>query len=251
MPVPPLDRLPGFRRRFIVTPGPGWVRSEVEDDYHGMGVTLRHDGKTATALEPEMRRAPWTTCPGALVELQRTFTNIPLKDFPARGQRPVNCTHLHDLAVLAAAHAEDAEPLIYDILVSDPIGGRQRSQLRRNGMTVMSWVLENGCFVEPKVLVGVRLDGMRPWIGSLDPTRQEEARLLRWGTMIAHGRTMSLDEHADATRIPAGSCYTSQPHIIGTARRMGEIRDFSTGAAQPLEREAAALRPDRHVKHHR
>ncbi len=56
-----LDELPGFRRRFRITPEASLVRGELEDDYHCMRVTIHHDGKTATAIEPIMARAPWTT----------------------------------------------------------------------------------------------------------------------------------------------------------------------------------------------
>ena len=42
----------------------GEVRSEVEDDYHCMAVVVRHDGRVAQAVEADMIRAPWTTCPG-------------------------------------------------------------------------------------------------------------------------------------------------------------------------------------------
>src|SRR3546814_16346000 len=88
MPSPvPVANLPGFWRRFRVTPGAGWVRSEVEDDYHCMRVTLHHDGMIATRIEPELLRAPWTTCPGASAQLVETFTGVALADFPARGDR--------------------------------------------------------------------------------------------------------------------------------------------------------------------
>src|SRR5215470_7763502 len=107
MPPPPdtIDTLPGFRRRFIVTPGSGRVSSEVEDDYHCMGVTIHHDGRTAIKVEGVIQRAPWTTCPGAVAIVEQTFTGVPLEGFVARGEKRANCTHLHDLAVLAAGHA--------------------------------------------------------------------------------------------------------------------------------------------------
>jgi len=236
-----LDRLPGFRRCFIVTSGEGWVRAEVEDDYHCMGVTIRHDEGVATRVEPAMDRAPWTTCPGALARLEETFTNIPLEDFPRQGQRSSNCTHLHDLAMLAAAHAGDSAPLVYDIVVSDPIDGESGAQLRRNGEVVLEWVQRDGLIVQPTELAGLALDKLRAWIDGLDPERQEQARILRWGAMMAHGRAMPL---WDASSL-AGNCYTFQPHIRGEARRIGEIKDFSIGTARPLEGRRTAQAVDR------
>src|SRR5438874_1020704 len=134
-----IDSTPGFRRRFIVTPTSDRVSSEVEDDYHCMGVTIHHDGKVATKVEAVMERAPWTTCPGAVAVLERTFTGVPLDSFAVRGEKRANCTHLHDLAVLAAAHAFESEALVFDILVSDPIDGRRQAELRRGGTAVLGW----------------------------------------------------------------------------------------------------------------
>ena len=57
----PIDTLPGFRRRFIVTPASDRVRSEVEDDYHCMGVTLHHDREACTRIEAvDSNNAPTT-----------------------------------------------------------------------------------------------------------------------------------------------------------------------------------------------
>ncbi len=235
----PLDRLPGFRRSFRVTATPGWVRSEVEDDYHHMSVTVHHDGAIATALEPVMIRAPWTTCPGAVAELVRTFTGVALAAFAGRGEKPANCTHLHDLALLAAAHAADAAPTRYDILVSDPIEGAdgakvRRAEVRRDGATILAWLESGFRLLEPAELAGITLDKMRPWIEKLDPARQEAARLLRWGNMIANGRIIPLENQSDASRMPA-NCYTFQPPRAMQAKRVGVIRDFSTGSAQPFD----------------
>jgi hypothetical protein len=233
----PVDRLPGFRRRFRVTPAAGWVRAEVEDDYHRMSVTLRHDGKTVSSVEPTVMRAPWTTCPGAVDQLERTFTGIALSAFARRGEKQANCTHLHDLALLAAAHAADAEPLVYDVFVTDPMDGKRRAELRRGGATVLAWVESGFELIEPAELAGIALDRMRSWIDTLDPVRQEAARLLRWGNMMANGRIIPMDQQSDASRLPAGSCYTFQPLRAMHARRVGAIRDFSVGTVQPLDEE--------------
>jgi hypothetical protein len=240
----PIDTLPGFRRRLIITPSSDRVVSELEDDYHCMGVTVYHDGGIATAVEPVMARAPWTTCPGAIAVLQQTFIGVALDKFAARGEKRANCTHLHDLAVLAAAHAFDREPLVYDIFASDPVDGRRRSELRRNGTAVLSWTMVEGRFVEPAQLAGVALNNMRSWIDSLERERQEAARLLRWGTMISHGRSLSVDWESGARyTATAGSCYTFQAQRMNEARHIGAIRDFSDGAAQPLEHRPVALQP--------
>jgi hypothetical protein len=234
-----IDRLPGFRRRFIVTPASSRVSSEVEDDYHCMGVTIHHDGKIATRVEAAMQRAPWTTCPGAVARLEQTFTGVPLESFAARGEKKTNRTPLHDLAVLAAAHALDRDPLIYEILVSDPIEGRRQAELRRDDERLLGWVQVGDRIVEPPALAGVSFEQMRSWMDSLDPASQEAARLLRWGTILAHGRIIPWERQSDSSRLPVGNCYTFQPERITQAKRIGVIRDFSQGA-RPLEEHRPA-----------
>jgi hypothetical protein len=233
-----IDTLPGYRRRLRVSPALDRVVSELEDDYHCMKVTLHHDGKLVTAIEPDVTRAPWTTCPGAAAVLAQTFTGVALDAFGERGQKRANCTHLHDLAVLAAAHAFDPQPLVYDILVSDPIEGRRRAELWRDGASVLGWVHVQGRIVEPAHLAHLTLDNMRDWIDSLGRPQQEPARLLRWGTMVANGRTIPMEKQSDARQMRAGSCYTFQPHRMNQAKRIGAVRDFSDGTTQPLDSNA-------------
>lgn len=231
----PIDRLPGFRRRFRITPAPGVVRTEVEDDYHRMRVTVRHDGSVATAIEPELIRAPWTTCPGAVEQVTKTFTGVALDGFAERVEEKThNCTHLYDLALLAGAHAHDRDPLTYDILVSDPVDGVARAELRLNGTPVLAWSYAGFKIVEPAYLAGTSLEKMRTWIDTLDPATQEAARILRWGSFLAHGRVLPMEKQSDARRMPP-NCYTFQPQRAVLAKRVGVIRDFSKGGAQPLD----------------
>lgn len=229
-----IEKLPGFRRRFRITPGSGHIKTEVEDDYHCMAVVIHHDGHTVTAIEPEMRRAPWTTCPGAVEQLRQTFSGVALGDIAGRGGKLDNCTHLYDLVLLAASHVLDREPVVYDILVSDPVAGERRAEIRRNGATVLGWTEAGFRLVEPEPLAGATLDRLRSWIDFFEPRHHEAARLLRWANMIANGRVIPLENQSDASRMPP-NCYTFQPHRAVRARRVGIIRDFSDGTHQPLE----------------
>ncbi|MFC3214372.1 DUF2889 domain-containing protein [Novosphingobium panipatense] len=111
--------LPGYRRTIRIEPGEGRVRAMLEDDLHAMAVQLWHARGVVTNVVPVMDRAPWTPCPGAQRVLIDTFTGLPLHQVSARFERQANCTHLHDLAVLAAAHAGDASPTEYRIAVTD------------------------------------------------------------------------------------------------------------------------------------
>jgi Protein of unknown function (DUF2889) len=238
-----IDDLPGYRRRLRVTPSNGRVLTELEDDYHCMAVTVHHDGHVATAVEPVMDRAPWSTCPGAVAVLEQTFVGVALRNFASRGEKRANCTHLHDLAVLAAAHAFDTASTVFDILVADPVAGRSEAELRRNGIAVLDWRVVKGRIIAPAPLAGLDLDNMRSWIESLDPDTQEAARLLRWGTMVAHGRTLPADWASGTGNMASGSrCFTFQPHKVGEAKHVGAIRDFSRGVARPLDSASPAPR---------
>ncbi len=229
----PLDTLPGFRRRFRLTPASDRICCEVEDDYHCMSVVIHHDGERAMRVEPAMRRAPWTTCPGAEAELVTTFTGTPLAGFSSRGDKSANCTHLYDLALLAAAHAGDSAPLVYDILVSDPVDGQRRAELRRDGRSILDWTESGFKITAPEELAGEVLWDLRAWIDAQEPDIQEAARLLRWGNMLANGRVIPLTDQSDASRMPP-NCYTFQPERAQHAQRVGEIRDFGPGQASPL-----------------
>jgi len=237
---PDLDQLPGFRRRFRVTPGEGVVRSEVEDDFHCMGVLLHHEDGVATLLEPVMQRAPWNTCPGAPDQLKATFTGKRLAEFPRCGQKTANCTHLYDLALLAAAHADDKDVLVYDVLVSDAIDGERHAELRRNGETLLRWSDRDFLLTAPAELAGTALTALTPWIEAQEPALREAAKVLRWASMIAHGRSIPLEQQSDATRMPP-NCYTFQPERAVRAHRVGESKDFSTGPLVPLEETVTGL----------
>jgi hypothetical protein len=224
----------GFRRRFRVTPQAGSVCAEVEDDFHHMRVSIKHDGVTAHTVTASLLRAPWSTCPGAQTKCEETFTGVELAAFPALRDKTYNCTHLYDLALLAAAHAHENVVLVYDIYVSDPIDGKRHAQLWRNAEHIIEWWDKSYRIVEPGELAGMKLNDMRLWIDSLAPVQQEAARILQWASIIAHGRIIPMDKQSDASRMPP-SCYTFQPERAVIARRIGQTRDFSDATAQPLE----------------
>ena len=225
--------MPGYRRRIRVEPGEGSVRAMLEDDIHCMVVTLRHDRGVVTAVEPEMVRWPWTTCPGAEAQLVATFAGQPLDEVTARREKKQNCTHLHDLAVLAAAHAADSAPSVYDMLVSDPVAGERMLELRRDGAALLRWTERNGALIAPQEVAGLTLLGLRDWIASLPRAEQEPARLLQWASLVAHGRTIPIERQSAAADLPP-NCYTFQPHRAAIAERIGVIVDFSDGSRVPL-----------------
>ena len=233
MPGKTIDAIPGFRRRFRVLPGEGCVTSQLEDDFHGMIVTLRHVGGRISAVEASMPRNPWNTCLGAIDVVRATFEGARLADAARTGDKRANCTHLYDLAVLAARHAGISRPLTYDILVGDPVEGVIACELRKDGAAVLSWTLRGGVIEGDAEPGGRALFDLRDWIATLDGEAREDARMLQWGSIMAHGRTMPLAERSDATRLPA-NCYTLQPEHKDKATRIGREFDFSMSGRELL-----------------
>ena len=227
------DSRPGYRRRIRVEPRDNAVLAMVEDDLHCMAVILRHDGERIVAVDPVTERMPWTTCPDAAGTLVRTFVGLPIVQVTARRDKKANCTHLHDMAVLAAAHAFDRAGLTYDIIATDPAGGVRELEIRRNGDLAHRWIEIDGALAEPCGLAGLTLLTMRDWIASISGVDQEAARLLQWGSLVAHGRTMPIEQQSRATDLPP-NCYTFQPERAVIAKRVGDRRDFSAGSIVPL-----------------
>lgn len=225
---------PAYHRHVLITPGADSVSAWVEDDYHHMGVTLSHDGETIVAVSADMVRAPWSTCPGAVEQLAATFTGVRLDEAALRGEKQLNCTHLHDMAVIAAGHARDTTPIRYEIRVTDAVDGIRIADITRDGAPTLRIVERDKLIEEPAEAAGKTLFQLGDWIASLDRPGQEAARLLRWGAIIAHGRAIPMEKQSDATRMPP-NCFTFQESRKAKARRVGEVVDFTTASKQPLE----------------
>lgn len=232
----------GYRRRILIEPSPGRVVAELEDDYHRMVVTLDHEDGVVTRVGSEMKRGPWTTCPGAMAQLEETFTGVALSGFVARGDKTLNCTHLYDLGLFAAAHANEAAPVAYDIFVSDVWDGRRNARLVRDSALLLDWVLEGDLFLAPDILAGTQMKDLGAWIATQDKTGAEAARILRWASIIALGRGMDIPAGLSATAFPPGACYTFQPDKAQVSTRLaGADVDFSRPGAEPMADRAAAF----------
>ena len=233
---------PGYRRRILIEPGQGRVTAALEDDYHRMAVTLAHRDGVVTRVTSRMQRGPWTTCPGAMTMLAQTFTGVRLADCVRRGEKTQNCTHLHDLALFAAAHAGETAPLAYDVAVSDPVGGQRTARLWRDGALRLDWRLDGDRFLSPADLAGTRIRDLGEWIARAGPAEAEAARILRWAAILAQGRAMEIPAGLSATAFPGGTCYTFQPaRAVDATRLAGADVDFSLSGREPLADRAAAF----------
>jgi hypothetical protein len=236
----------GYRRRILIETTSEQATARLEDDYHHMVVTLVHDGYYVTAIESEMIRAPWTGCPGAMQRVQDTFTGVALTDVERRGQKSTNCSHLHDLALFAAAHANASGTVAYDIHCSlsadGSLQGRRTACLWRDGESVLDWVLDGVTFAAPDTLAGSTLADLGVLIAAQDKAGAEAIRILRWAAIVAQGRMIDIPANIPATAFPAGSCYNFQPERAAESfRRPGADVDFSRPGMEPLATRSDAF----------
>lgn len=217
--------VPAFHRAILITPEPGHVSAEVEDDFHHMLVVLRHDGECIAEVEATVLRAPWTTCPGAEEVVRRSFRGVRMADAPAVRGKSLNCTHLFDLVLFAAAHAREVQPLRYDIRVTDAVGGVRELRLERNGAIAMRWTERESKLESPEDLVGRTLYQLGDAIAAMEAGEAEMARILRWAGLMALGRRLRDDLARAMPRDPV--CFSFQPENARKAERIGEVIDFS------------------------
>lgn len=207
----------------------------LEDDIHCMAVTLYHDRQTVTSVMVEVDRAPWDTCPGAIAVLVENFTGLPLVPGGTPGNKRHHCTHLYDLAEWGLGHALERETIVYDLAVSDPVQGLVATALKRDGVLIAVWTHRDNVLISPPELAGSPLLAMRERFAALSPLEREAARIMQWGSLVAHGRNMPAFEQGDATAMPA-NCYSFQPERAKVARHIGYCIDFSQTGRTPLGR---------------
>ena len=236
----PLERYarPGiYRRRLRIETGPGWARAELEDDPHRYGVTLQHDGERITAVEGRALRTPWTAC-GEAPSLLGRLLGMPLAPDPQQVYRHSNgreqCTHLFDLAGLAASHAARqiaVREYEAEVPCHDP-GARRDAVLRQDGREVLRWTLERNTIVAPELFAGQDLGAMMPWAKAclVDRDRFEAVLVLRRAVFVAGNRFFDMDQmtRASDTGHVSGSCHVFREGVADRALRVqGATRDFS------------------------
>jgi len=242
-----------YRRCIVLQTDDTVVSGELADDFHHFAVRLRHDGRRVVSVEGEDVRVPWTTCPGALEPLRRMrgarlSTPLPelLRFTPAREQ----CTHWHDLACLAIAHAARAASggssrRRYDVTVADRVDGRTVCELARDARTRLRWRMHQSDISEstPELFRGRTLSGrdFRRFCAGLDDDLAEAAWVLRRAIFIGLGRQHDFENIAEASTfapVVGAACHTFDPARIGDARRVyGTLRDFSDTPLRILDRD--------------
>lgn len=226
---------PGFRRNQLIDPRPGMVVAAIEDDMHHFRVTLVHDGETVSEVRTEAIRWPWTTCPAAGDHLARRMTGARLAELGQIDPPQSHCTHQYEIALLAAAHALDAGPVLYSAFAADRHGRSQHGELFRNGVKVLDWMMEGSRIVSEGPWQDRDLRQFKEWSGLLAPDEVEAVKVLR---RVIHTSSARLWDGrgyptADMVTGSAGACYTFDPARAAGAAHVDMRHDF-TGGGVPL-----------------
>lgn len=248
----PTPGQPLFRRsiRLRAQAGAGdviHVRAALEDDFHHFRVELHAQDGLVSAIAAQAPRHPYSLCPAAVQSLQRLVGTALPRHAHALGKAVdprEQCTHLLDLAGLAAAAA--ARGVLqrrYDVEVPLRQDGRTQARLSRDGVPLLCWDVLELAVTGPEPYTGFDLrQGMARWaLAHLPEDEAEAALVLRRCAAISMGKGKPLDEQVHA--LATGRCYAQQPHRAPLAlRQVGSTGDFTASADALCADDAAWLR---------
>lgn len=227
-----------YRRSITLAAEDGAVEAELEDDFHRFGLRLVHDGERVVGVEARSARFPWTTCAesgGALQALEGMALSPRCTDVARHTDPKAQCTHLFDLAGLAAAHAARGEGRRrYDAAVPDRDGARTVATLETRYGPSLRWEIEGARIASPEPFAGHALVGggfLRFCQASLPEDLLEPAFVLWRACAISWGRAFDVGGAPTAgtfASLAGGNCFSFQPGVVERATREdGTVRDFT------------------------
>jgi len=237
-----------YRRQIRMRASTGEVRADLFDDYHDMACILRHDETVVTAIEADIRRAPFSTCPGAIGavgELVGIPLRMPHRQLYGEGRPQRNCTHIFDLAAFAITHAVSGKAArILDFVVPDLVDPGAWVEAWIDGKAVHRWkIAHNEAIVAPAEYAGRSMfGGFARWAeGQFDGTVLELALHLQKVVLVARGRRYLITQESENSirdepeRI--GACYSfSEPQFSIARPNPDYVRDFTDGLPERQER---------------
>jgi hypothetical protein len=225
----PHSGLTEYRRRIEVRPSPGVVEAELEDNFHHFALALTLDGSRISGVQPTGVRPPWDTCmSGATgVRLLHGMDLSMARDTKTwRSDPSMHCTHMADLTVIAVAHALDAQPLRYDMLVRPPDATVRDAWLFINGVETVEVHLDGEVATGPAVFgdgVNISSSSFGAWARAhLDSEWMEPYMAFRRALHIGRGAMFDFDAVAVAGDLngPDSTCFTYRPGIGERAKRI-------------------------------
>lgn len=243
-----------FRRRIRLErtgdAASGSVHGALEDCNHGFQSTVLYREGHITEIRPQFMRIPFTTCDGAWRPLQQ-LVGVDVRSTPqallAAAPPLSNCTHLHDLTLLAIAHTQRGETVVqYDVEVTDAKDGVSdlrvwRTGNDRNKALIHHWQSRNYVLSAPEALKDKPLFmGFSRWANiAFAGIENEAAFVLQKGNLVSIGRMLDVDGMAGSRAIDENtstSCFTYSPTNASIATRHGNtVRDFTHSEEELLK----------------
>jgi hypothetical protein len=224
---------PGLWRRIVLFPQPAWIGGALEDDMHRFHIRIDHAERRVTRVAAKAVRHPWSACPGATGFIAGELTGALLENV-ARRDASQHCTHLLDLAIVAAGHASDTTPTCFDMQVADRVEGRTSAIIAENGEERLRWQLEGTAIAG----TGRDLRQLSKWKHELPARDAEWATLLRRAVFVSGARQYiapSVEQTAAMNAGRMGVCFNYQmPQAEGSTRTPNWHRDFSMSGVEPL-----------------
>jgi hypothetical protein len=218
----------------MLQPGDGWIGGALEDDVHRFHIRLDHAEGRIAAVAAKAVRHPWSACPGAAGFLSGQLTGELLADVGRRDPAQ-HCTHLYDLAILAAVHAGDTRPTRFDMRVADRVEGRTTATLAENDVERLRWRLD-GTVINA---TGQDLRQLSKWKRDLPAREAEWTMLLRRAVFVSGARQYRVPSLAETAAMNVGRmgvCFNYQlPQAEGSTRTPNWHRDFSESGCEPLQ----------------
>jgi len=228
-----------YRRRLRMRASLGRVDVELEDSNHGFRLHMQHDGERVTQVVAETRRHPFVTCAEAVTRLQTLVGADLAADGATLRQRlpqGANCTHLHDMALLALAHAGEMPGFSrsYDIVVYDEREGMTEARVDCDGASIHVWQVRDDAVAEPVAHAGKPMKrGFYAWVSQhFEGMPLEAAVALQRGYFVAQSRRVARLPYqewpAGADKMPDGTCYSYNHDVVARALRIeGTVWDLT------------------------
>jgi hypothetical protein len=243
-----------FRRRIrLIREGnahSGNVQGALEDCNHGFRSTVFYVNDKVTDIRPEFMRIPFTTCDGAYKPLQ-SLVGASAESTPAEllalAPPLSNCTHLHDLTLLAIAHTQRKEKIVqYDVEVTDAIDGFSELRVWRttdhdNKKLMHHWQSSNYKISSPPELKENPLFmGFSRWANeTFSGIDNEAAFVLQKGNLVSIGRMLDVNAMEGSRAKDENdriACFTYSPENSAHGYRIGRtVRDFTNTEEQLLK----------------
>jgi len=243
-----------FRRRIrLLREGDahrGLVHGALEDCNHGFQSTVFYEQGKITEIKPQFMRIPFTTCDGAYKPLQNLIganTASTPAELLSIAPPLSNCTHLHDLTLLAIAHTQRKEITSqYDVEVTDAIDGVSQLRVWRsvndaNKKLMHHWQSANYLLTSPPELKDKPLFvGFSRWANErFRDIENEAAFVLQKGNLVSIGRMLDVDAMKGSRAKDENdrvACFTYSPENSANAYRIGKtVRDFTNTEEQLLK----------------